>query len=355
MLTFFLLAQTQSPDAVLKRFDQYMAKSKTLSVMVKTKVNSQSLGVATVRLDRPTRFFVSLTGPMGQESLTFTEKGVLEIGNSSKQYATHPYLGRIYAPSLKVTNGLRYAIPQLIVVGSVQNLFPPKMNAKLTPKVTVEGVETDQVSGKVEEMGATTEVRVNIDSAGRLIKYYNRSTGPMGTMLIEQDFSAYVTGQKFTDAQFSLKLPAGFSPFKLESADYGIPQGEALPNATFRQASSGKSASLKNLVAGKNTLVVITDAEFPSNAAMFKSIQKVSSKIPEFRLVTISMSRNAKSAGTMGASGAYYDPTGQELTKLFAPGAPTMYLVDKKGRVAQMFFGFDGRWTGLDQAIERLK
>lgn len=177
----------------------------------------------------------------------------------------------------------------------------------------------------------------------------------MGTLIVEQDLSAYLANPKFAANQFSIKKPNGYVPFELDGAGSGIPQGEAIPSIDLKASDSGQSASLKSLMAGKNTLVVIADPEFHGNSAMFKSIQQISKKIPDYKLVVISARRDAGSAKKLGVTSTYFDPTGAQLDKLMIPGAPTMYLVDKKGKVAQMFFGFDGEWTGIDKAIDRLK
>ncbi len=355
MLTLLLLGQTPSPDAVLKRFDQFLANSGALAVTVKTNVNGTALGTATVRIDRPLRFSVTLTSSHGAESVVMNETGALEVSHGTEIYASHPAIGRLYIPDFQVTEGLRYSIPSVLVRGSAQGFFPKESNPKVTPKVMVNGVATDQISAKVEGAGGSNEVRANFDATGRLLKFYTKSVSPQGTMVIDQDLSNYAVRQKFTAAQFSTRLPVGYSPFALDRADSGVPQGEPLPNVELKAAASGQAASLKNLISGKNALVVVADADFHANADLFKSIASISKKIPDFRLIVISAKGDAASAKKIGVPNVYFDPTGAQLAKLQAPGVPTMYLVDKKGSLAQMFFGFDGEWEGLDAAIARLK
>lgn len=354
MLTLLLLGQAPTPDAVLKRLDQFLLSSGAMAVTVKTSVNGTPLGTGTIRVDRPLRFSVSLTTPRGVESVIINESGALEVHHGSKFYANHPAIGRLYMPDFKVTGGIRYTIPPMLLRGNTQGVFPKEFNPRVTPKVMVNGVATDQISGKVDVPGGANEIRVNVDAGGRLLKFYTKSTTQQGTIVIDQDLSNYAVRQKFTAAQFSTRLPLGYAPFALDRADFGLPSGTQVPNVELKGAS-GQAASLKDLISGKNALVVVADADFHANSELFKSIHSISAKIPDFRLVVISAKRDAASAKKIGVPNVYFDPTGAQLAKLQAPGVPAMYLVDKKGSIAQMFFGFDGQWEGLDQAIERLK
>lgn len=354
MLALLLLGQAPTPEAILKRFDQYMARADTLSVTVKTKFNGTPIGTGAIKIDRPARFSASVATPSGVQSITFNETGVLEVNQGEKFYAEHPSIGRFYNAEFKVTRAVQYSIPQMIFRGSAQGMFPKESNPKVAVKVMLNGIPTDQITAKMSGMGVTSEMKANFDSAGRLVKFYSKVVSQQGTLITEQDLSAYVVNAKFAANQFSIKKPIGYVPYELDRAGFGIPQGEAMPSVNLK-SDSGQSTTLSSLVAGKNALVVIADPEFHANSEMFKSIQQISKKIPDYKLIVISARRDAGSAKKLGVTSAYFDPTGAQLEKLMVPGTPAMYLVDKKGKVAQMFFGFDGEWTGLDKAIDRLK
>lgn len=351
MLTFLLLGQAPTSDAILKKFDQFMSGAKTISVSIKAKVNGKALGNGTIRVDKPHRFNLSVATPTGIETITFNETSVLEVNQGTKFYREPRFLGQVYPAPLKITGSLSYSTPLSFIRGNSRGMFPK--DSKVTPKVVVNGVTTDMISNKTESMGGSMEIRANFDAQGKLIRYFSKSISPQGTLQIEQDFANYVVNQKIPDSAFSTKKPLGYSPFSLDSADYGLQQGEALPNINLT-STGGQTTSTKFLISGKNTLIVVTDPEFHANSELFKSIQTISKRIPDFKLVTVSARRDVATAKKFGAN-TYFDPTGQQLPKLLLPGSPAMYLVDKKGTIAQMFFGFDGQWTGLDKAIERLK
>jgi hypothetical protein len=81
----------------------------------------------------------------------------------------------------------------------------------------------------------------------------------------------------------------------------------------------------------------------------------VAKRVPDSKVVYATDRRDAASAKSLNAGDVYFDPTGKELAKLALPGTPTVYLIDKKGILIQMFVGFDGTWDGLDEAVARLK
>lgn len=354
MLTLMILGQAPSADAVLKRLDQFLAKANTLSVSAKCKFNGKQISVGTLRIDRPGRMNITAKFD-GQEALfILNEQGGLEINRATGVYAEHPDFNQIYLPGFKTHGGLRYTVPAALIRGSAKGLFPSEIKPTVTPKVVINGVTTDLVSGRLKTDMADLEMKVWIDSEGRLIRYFSKESSVQGTRTVEQDMSGYSINQKLPDSVFSTKLPLGYSPFELSRADTGLSQGAPIPNVQLKAADGGKADSLKELIAGKNALVLFADPEYQANAALLQSIRGISSKIPDFKLVVISTRRDPASAKKIG-TGAYYDPTGQEFAKLAIPGAPTMYLVDKKGVLTQMFFGFDGAWEGLDTAIERLK
>jgi hypothetical protein len=355
MLTLMILGQTPTVDSVLKRLDQYLSKADTLSVSTKSKLNGTQISVGSLRIDRPGRMNVTAKFNGVEALFIINERGGLEIDRGTQAYAEHPNFGRLYIPKFKIHGGLLYVVPTALVRGSSLGMFPAELKPTVTPKVVVNGVTTDLIFGRLKNQMAEVEVKAWIDTEGRLVKFYTKQVGQDGTTIAEYDMSGYVANQKIPETAFSTKFPLGYTPFELSRADTGLPQGQPVPNVQLKAADTGANASLKDLIAGKNTLVLIADPEFHANTALLQSIKNVSAKIPDFRLVVISNRRDAAAAKRIGSAGAFYDPTGREIGKLDAPGAPTMFLIDKKGVLAQMFFGFDGSWERLDKAIERLK
>lgn len=355
MLTLLILGQAPTVDAVLKRLDQYLSKADTLSVTAKCKFNGTSMSVSTFRVDRPNRMNITAKFNGQEANFILSEHGGLEIDRANQFYAEHPNFGQIYLPSFKVNGGLAYVVPVTLIRGNTKGLFAPELKPAVTPKVVVNGVTTDLVHGAVKSQMMDVEVKAWVDAEGRLIKFYSKQVSPQGSRVMDMDMSGYVINQKIPDSVFSIKLPLGYAPYELSRADTGIPPGQPIPNIQIKAADGGKTESLKDLMSGKNTLLVVADPDFHANADLFQSIKGIASKIPDFKLVVISNRRDVASAKRIGSPGVYYDPTGRELEKLYMPGAPAMYLIDKKGMLAQMFFGFDGAWERLDKAISRLK
>lgn len=355
MLTLLILGQAPSSESILRRYDQFLAKADTLSMVVKSKLNGKDLGTATMIIDKPNRLSIRIKFGVHQASFVLNEHEGLEVNRAASVYSDHRSVGQVYLPEFNLIPAIRYTIPFSAIRGNTQGMLPSGVKPTVTTKVVVNGVVTDQLSARQKDQMSDMEVKVWIDSAGRLVKFFSRVMTMQGPIQVEQDITSYVVNSKLSDSIFSTKRPLGFSPYELPHADYALPQGEAVPNVQLKAADSGKAESLKNLIAGKNCLVLVADPDFANNSALLKSIREVSMKIPDFKLVVLSNRRDPGSAKRIGVSSAFYDPTGKELLKLAIPGAPTMLLIDKKGILTQAFMGFDGLWEGLDAAVDKLK
>jgi hypothetical protein len=355
MLTLLLFGQAPTAEAILKRFDQYMKRADSLAITLKARVNGQSIGEGYMKLDRPGRMHLSVKLRGSELAFILNEQEGLELDRGHQAYANHPTYGQLFIPEFKLSQVLNYASPSFLIRGSSRGMFPPDLKPQVTPKVMVNGVSTDILSAKQNGPMGETEMKYWFDSAGRLVKFYSRSASPQGTLVVEHDYSGYTMNPKFASTEFSTKLHLGYMPFSLAQAGYGIPQGEQVPNIQLKNANSGAQTNLTSLTSGANTLVLFADPDFPSNTALLASLKDVVKKVPDSRLIVVGLRRDVASAKKIGASEVYYDPTGTQLVKMAIPAGPTILLIDKKGKLAQMFMGFDGTWEGMDKAIERLK
>ncbi|MBC8065808.1 MAG: DUF2092 domain-containing protein [Chlorobia bacterium] len=350
-----ILGQVPSSESILKRYDQFLARANSLSMVVKSKFNGREMGTAKLVIARPNRMSITVKFGIHEASFVLNQEEGLEIDRPNSMYSEHPAFGQLYLPDFNLIPMIRHAVPTSAIRGTSMGMIPPTSKPTVATKVVVNGVVTDQISLKQKDQMSDLDIKIWIDATGRMVKFYSRVASMQGTVQVEQDISAYVVNPKVPDAVFNTRRPLGFSPYELARADYALPQGEAVPNVQLKAADSGKAESLKNLIAGKNSLVLIADPDFPGNSALFKALREVSMKIPDFKLVVLSNRRDPGSAKRIGVSNAFYDPTGKELLKLAIPGAPTMLLINKKGVLAQAFFGFDGQWEGLDKAVDLLK
>lgn len=355
MLTLLLLGQSPSAEAVINRYDQFLKKTNTVSVTVKGRVNGRSFGTGALKVARPDRCSLVVKLQGGDATFVLNGERGLEIDHPNLTYEEWDAYGKNYVPQFQLGTVLNFASPASLIQGSSRGMLPQGVPWQVKPKVTVNGVVTDMVSGKAKTEDGTIEVKAWIDASGKLIKFSSNSQSGRGILLVEQELSNYVINQKIPDTVFSTKWPVGYTPHRLHRGDFGLHQAEPVPNVELRKASNNEKVTLSSLISGANTMVVLTDPEFPSNAAMLKSVRELSSKIPDFRMVVVSVKRDVASAQKIGVSDIYFDPTGASIKKLGVPGSPTMLLIDKKGKLAQMFMGFDGSWEELDQVIEALK
>lgn len=353
MLTLLLLGQSTNIDAAAKRFEQFMAKADSLTVSYSVKVNGQTFGDAVAVLDRPSRLKVTFKSIRGTFAFVANEEGGIEIDYNNQMYSAHPAVGRLYIPEMSVADPLNLAIARPLVSGKRDGIVQAGGKPTLTPQAMVGNVATDEIYSKTSGMGGETELRANVDAQGRLMRFVRATKSDRGLLTVEFTMKSYLVGKPVPATEFSVRPPLGYSPDRLASADYGLPQAEMVPPIQLRPVAGGGSVTLKSLIAGKNTLVAVVDGDFPANQAAMQSTRQIVRKIPNSRLIVIGIRRDA--AGARSAGATYFDPTGSQLAKLGLPGVPAFYLFDAKGKLAQMFFGFDGKWEGLDEAIARLK
>jgi hypothetical protein len=354
MLTLLLLGQTGSADAVLRRFDQFMAKATAFSVAVSSEANGRHLAETILKIQRPKN--LSLVAKLSETEGVFilnANEGI-EIFRRPEQYAVHPAIGKLYLPPLKMLPSLVHTVPHALIRGNSKDLFPPSVKPKFTGKETLGGVSTDVLSAHMKGNAGEFDMKYWIDSSGRILKTYLKSNGIQGSFTLEQRLSKYVVYQTFPASTFSTQLPLGYSPFELERLPEPNYSGEPMPAVTLRSVS-GQVGTLKSIAGGKNLLLVVCDPGFHANSELIRAMPTVAKRVPDSKVIYATDRRDAASAKSLNAGDVYFDPTGKELAKLALPGTPTVYLIDKKGILIQMFVGFDGTWDGLDEAVARLK
>ncbi|HJP83901.1 MAG TPA: DUF2092 domain-containing protein [Fimbriimonadaceae bacterium] len=354
MLTLLLLGQTGSADAVLRRFDQFMAKAPAFSVSVSSSVNGHHLAETVFRIQRPKRMSIVAKFAHTEGVFNLNESEGIEVFRSATLYALHPAVGKLYMPPFKMLNPLIHTVPTALYQGNSKTLFASGLRPKYAGKATINGVQTDVLSGYMKGDNSELNMKFWIDPSGKILKTYLKSVSMQGTFILEQSLSKYVLNPTFSSATFSTQLPLGYSPFALARFPDVNPSGEPMPTVTLRSVS-GRVGTLKSIAEGKNLLLVVCNPGFHANSELIRAMPTVAKRVPDSKVVYATDRRDAASAKSLNAGDVYFDPTGKELTKLALPGTPTVYLIDKKGNLIQMFVGFDGTWDGLDEAVARLK
>lgn len=356
MILYAILGVLQTdPNVVVKRFEQYMAKAQTLSVTVDTTFNGRSFGKGTLKVAKPGRMSFDVKGQRIDSMFVLNEQEGLEVERTHRVYDLYDSTGKFFIPPSRLSAPVMYGIPPFLLEGSLRGAVPPNTKFKLTPKQTINGIATDLLSANISSGQAKFDAKIWVDTAGRIVKFYRKVVSMEGTTELTYQLSGYQLNPVFNANTFSTKLPLGFSPYTLATAGSAVEAGKPLPMGTYQAADTGKQVSLKSLTQGKNALVLIADPEFPSNPELLKAMKDLVIQVPDSKLVVISNRRDPAMAKQIGVSSALYDPRGSELAKLNLGGAPTLYLLNKRGNVVQAFFGFDGKWEGLPEALKRLK
>lgn len=354
MILYTLIALTQSDSAsVVRRFEQFMANAKTLSVSVSVSLGGTPVGNAKLQMEKPDKLSVSVVGVGVSSSFAANEKGGLELEKTSQSYDTYPAMSKFYAPPSRMSSVIHESVPRFLLDGNFKNFFPGSANISVKSKQPVGGAVADLLESSGQMQGAKYSMKVWVDTSGKVLKSYSRVESMEGVRQTEYALTNYVVNKPIPAQTFTTKIPLGYSPYALEAANTAIESGQSFPLGNYASASGG-SKSLRTLLNGKNGLVLFVDPEFHSNPAVLKSVQALTGKVPNSRLVVISTAKDAAAARNLGGADALYDPKGSELAKINLAGAPMLYLLDKHGKVVLAFLGFDGKWEGMDEAIAKL-
>jgi|GEM_PF-2734023 len=356
MILFALIGFHQGDaSATIQRFERYMAQAKTFSVAETVSYNGTLVGKGILKVVKPTNMSFVITGTNVDSKFVLNPQGGLELDRLEKLYDTYDAQGRLFVPPTRMSPAISYGIPYLLLDGTFRSVAPPNTKYLFTAKQSVNGTTADLIEANITNQMAKIQVKVWIDSAGHMVRLFRKATTMEGTTTFTYDFSNYVINPSIPADTFSTRIPLGYTPLELERGGYAVEVGKTLPAGNYVSAANGHTVSLKSLIEGKNALVLVVDPEFPSNDDVLKAASQLAGRVPDSKLVVIGTRRDAASAKRIGAASILYDPKGTELAKLDLPGSPTLYLLDKKGAVVQTFFGFDGKFDGVEEALKRLK
>jgi peroxiredoxin len=139
-----------------------------------------------------------------------------------------------------------------------------------------------------------------------------------------------------------------------------LEKGEKAPAFTLKNAE-GKDISLSDFK-GKIVLIDFWGTWCGPCQMAMPAIQKVHAKFKDKGVVVIGISCREKPSGDpakmMKDKGCDYDLllNGEKITSDWhVPGYPTMYLIDREGRIAYSELGYDEELEGkVSEAIDRL-
>lgn len=191
----------------------------------------------------------------------------------------------------------------------------------------------------------------SVDADGHLSAFAFTAGDPPVKTIVK--FSDYKTDFPVSDAQFMLKPPVGFSAYSVDTPVPPRAIGQTLPSATLVD-EGGRSSSLDQLLAGKPTLIAVLD---PESQPSLNSISVVKT-VKNVKVIVVSTGASSKGISA-GSLPVFYDPKAGLANAWKIGATPMFYLVDGKGKITNVWYGFDkdksGRFaTQISDAVSDL-
>ncbi len=263
-------------------------------------------------VQRPSNSFYRCQAGQDIYQVSNTEKGYVEVDHADSDYDEFPG-GGLQIRSSRISPAADFA-PNLALYEDLQRLF------KATPKVTPQS-DGDQIYYITKGMQGSQEIWLTINQEGALASYRIKSAGMAGVK--DRVWNLQYTFPHISPSDFSLPLPLGYQPFALPEEEVPLRKGSTVPVSGWKNAS-GASVNLLDEAGHKTFLLSILDDQLPSKRA----------------LASLRQLKSTMSVEIVGP-GMLKDPDGSRTKTLNPPGAPMFYLVDGKGKVIDLWFGFD--------------
>lgn len=308
-----------------------------MSVDVKAKYSgTEILGTAQLVISKP--MSVKFTGQWGATSFLYTQnpKGAIELDRTLGRYREYGRASTILPPTGEVAGPAPTAFPGIVLVQDLRKVIPPGKAyslAKSTP-----GVKATTIECEFQVQGGRIHIWFKIDEFGRLIFSKQVRSGERGSESLEIYYSNWKVNKSYSPKFFEIEPPLGTRPDVLPSPPNSLSVGQQFPMGETVKLRTGMQ-KLSAIAGGKPILVsVLSENCAPSrsfHAWLEKDAPQFTSKVRLLHFVA--------GAGKpfSGKAPIAKQPSGTLFHKLNLPGTPGLYLIDSKGNIANMWFGFD--------------
>jgi hypothetical protein len=355
MLLNYLLLVSQGPaDAVLDKFAQFAKNATSISVDLEVKYSGSSVnGAGTFQFARPQRIRFDLTWHTSHYEFIASEKGTLELDHGSRTYHEREAEAGLSAPDSTLSWIPGYAYPRALIVGDLRQLVPPGAAFRLISEQDgVHKVGCTFVSGM-----ARATLTASIDASGKLLSMAVDNPEGERPGKTEVFFKNYAVDKSIPADRFSLKLPLGYSPEFLPAQPVPVNFGEEADLSGLARVGSKQVADLRKVYGSSPLLVVFAGADC-APTKRFLAFLSESRKAVEDRggKVAVVWWGNTSTS----PFDDYFDPKNEVHDRLFLPGTPTYFVVNAKGVVSQVWYGFDDSKPAqyrkeLGEALDRAK
>ena len=162
------------------------------------------------------------------------------------------------------------------------------------------------------------------------VTHYAIGSGDEVTEKNSITFSNYRMNEPVSDSKFKQTVPVGLSVYGTPRPAPPIQINGKLPDVKLNKGT------LVEAIGGSHALIALLD---PSSAPCVASL-KVLKNVKGTKVIVLNA--NSKGSGLLaGSLRTYYDPSGNLEDALRAPMTPLYYFVDGKGKVLNVWYGFD--------------
>lgn len=357
-LCLLALTQTNPADAVLNRFDGFLARTPNFSVHIVAKSNrisGQGTGTLVFSWPKGTRF--DLIWGQVNYTVAISEGRGVEIARNLLSYNEFFTNGYLIDFESSLGSMADYGIPQPFFYRTLKRSASPQMPFKLIKKANAKDpVDTVQIKA-----GNTFEVTARIDSAGRMISYSSKVVTPDETTLKDFVLTDYKVNPSLPKDFFTPTIPTGFSPFSLPPEDLPPATNESVPLGMWAKVSGGQT-DLDALVKRQPLLLFLVDAEFDASATALRDLPAIraAAKAAGVEVEVLVRGTSAADAKGLNVPDALYDPSGKNWSRLRVPGTPGYLLLQRGGKASRIWLGYDpdeqkGFLNDLKEAMQDLK
>lgn len=327
----------QEVEAALDRYSKFMSNARTMAVDVKVKYSgTDSLGACHLVLSKPVS--VKFSGQWGGTSFQYTQnpKGAIELDRSLGRYREYGRSSMILPPTGEVAKPAPIAFPGIVLVQDLRKVIPPGKAftlAKSTP-----GVKATTLECEFSIQGGRIHIWFKIDEFGRLIFSKQVRTGELGSDSLEIYYSNWEVNKSYSPKLFEIEPPLGTRPDVLPTPPDSMTVGQPFPLSESVRTKAGWQ-KLSAIAGGRPLLLSVLGQSCPISRAFHAWLERNAVHFSNrAKLIHLATGTGKPFSGKILLAS---QPSGSLWQKLNLPGTPGLYLIDTKGKIAKMWFGFD--------------
>jgi len=352
-LILMMVLRADQADAAINRYVNTMRAMPTYEVQVTYSAKGKEPIHADLIMDRRTQLLYHVTTSNDDYKLSVSQLGYREVERYTRTYDEFPYNGSAKLYESRISPYFK-TLPSWLNAPSIRNLAPSGMAFAVVRQETVSGHRCDFIRANFSTQFGTGTTECDIADNGLLYRMH-RIMVAMGKRTDETwEFANYVKASSFSLARFANPVPDGFSPYALNSVEGPAMIGTKPSLDGFANPSSGSRWSVPTtrplllLIAGHDSL--------PSE----KAVRQFASWKNQLQSAGASLAVVSDATSAEMAKGLPYSLDQKAIEQLAPPATPMLYLLNKSGKITNLWMGFDSSDAAklradVLQAIESMK